>query len=502
MVDIKSFSLSLPSFIERSYFISPGVVSVIFKVLWSFFTFLVVTLLIEYGLAAVGSKTETKQKSLWSFHSDYNQVQSIANGRWGGMLLNLPSLRVTLGFLFWISIYAFELLFSLSIDNAYITHYNGTSCVGRIDNVTAMSSTMWYKGATLTSYAPPQNSTLLRQLLNQKRVGNIALFGDGIFGVSPADGIYKKDQAINVARIGFNCNSTTYLQRSAHGTIYSEPTPGIMEMYNISTPHYANISGYEIGELVTGYVTLRTIDKHSLIRTGGNSSEIYLVLLSNPRSLLPDMNGIVYNSTVFLSECTLFYEYGSVTIIQEGHLNETNIAGSYKKVDNETVDTKYGDADVFHFLYGNPYFLSTFDFPDIFLNTEYNKTYPETLKIINNMIAAHVLSGLDPYADVCTFNQESVPIYFYVLGTRMSFGYIIIGVVFAVAVLLLLAAYAFTMFTKEERTQWLLYSKDSRFAGYISTGDNMNENTFKMNAKNIYINNEEIEERFINDKKL
>jgi hypothetical protein len=501
MFDIKSFALSLPSFIERSYFISPGVVNVIFKVLWSTFTFLVVTLLIEYGLAAVGSKRESKKKSLWRFHSEYNQVQSIANGRWGGMFLNLPSLRVALGFLFWISIYTCELLFSLSIDNAYITRYSGTSCVGRIDNVTAMSSTMWYKGATLMSYAPPQNSTLLRQLLNQKRVGNIALLGDGIFGVSPNDGIYKKDQIINVARIGFNCNSTTYLQRSAHGTIYSEPTPGTIQMSNLTTPHYSNISALDIGELVTGYVTLRTIDKHGLIKSGANSSEIYLVLLSNPRSLLPDLNGIVYNSTVFLSECTLFYEYGSVTTLQEGHLNETNVAGTYKKVANETIDTKYSDADVFHFLYGNPYFLSTFDFPDVFLNTEYNKTYPETFKMINNMIAAHVLSGLDPYADLCTFNQESVPIYLYVLGTRMSFGYIIVGVIFAVVALLLLATFAFTMFTKEERRQWLLYSKDSRFAGYISTGDNMDENTFKTNAKTIYLSNEESEKNFVHYKK-
>jgi hypothetical protein len=490
MFDIQSFALSLPSFIEKSYFISPGVVSVVFKVIWSIFTFLLVTLLVQYGLASIGIK-DMKQKTIWQVQSDYTKVQSVSNGRWGGMLLNLSSIRVILGFFFWIFIYAFELLFSLSIDNAYMTRYNGTDCVGRVDNLTSMTSSMWYNGGRSAGGSPAANSTLLRQLLNQKRAGNFALLGDGIFSVSSGDAMYKKNQVINVARSGFDCdtNHTLYLKRSAQNGVYKELSPGRFESGNFSTPNFGNISMSDLDTLVAGYVNLEIIypQNETYPVTTVDNRPIYLFLISNPTNDFVDMNDAVYNSSVFLTECTLHYEYGQVTIAQDGYLNETNIGDSYIKVSDNKLDVEFVNSSIDGFVFGNKYFVSTLDFPDIFLNTDYNKTYLETLELSNNILSAHLLCGLDPYADLCTYNQEQIPVYISVLGTSMSFGYILIGVLFAVISILSLSAFAIAMFTKEERKRWLLYSIDWRFTGYIFKGDNMSHKEFKQYAQDTHV---------------
>lgn len=488
MIDIRSFTLSLPSFIERSYFISPGVVSVIFKVIWSIFTFLVVTFLIQYGLAATGIKENEmgkKQKSLWHFHQDYSKIQSVSNGRWGGMISNLPSIRVILGFLFWIFIYAFELLFSLSIDNAYITNYNGTACVGRVNNFTTMKTTMWYSGVTVSGVQPPQNSTLLRQLLNQKQVGNIVLLGDGIFAISPTDALYKKNQEINVARTGFNCDYTVNLEKFAHGEIYYPPSPGS----NISTPNFPNVTSSDLGILAHGYVNLNMVVRERTVIVPGTTDDyMFLILVSNPTTAnAPDINQLTYNSSVILQECTTFYEYGVVTIAEDGYLNETSIGESYRKIDNDTVDREFHNSYMDSRLIIDTYLLSLYDYPNELLDIHYNKTYPETMKIANSILAAHLVNGLDTSVDLCTFNQEQVPVYYSVLGTKMSFGYILLGGAFAIVVLLILSAIAFAMFSQEERRGWLLYSNDWRFAGYIYTGSNIDQRTFNDHAKNIYI---------------
>ncbi|KAI8889399.1 hypothetical protein K501DRAFT_266942 [Backusella circina FSU 941] len=494
MVDIQSFVLSLPSFVERSYFISPGIVSVIFKVIWSTFTFLVVTLLVQYGFASIGMKGEVKQKTIWQVQSDYTKIQSISNGRWGGMLLNLPSTRVILGFLFWLSIYAFELLFSLSIDNAYMTRYNGTDCVGRVDNLTSMTSSMWYNVARGGGgQAPATNSTLLRQLLNQKRAGNFALLGDGIFSISSGDAIFKKNQTINVARSGYNCNnnSTLYLKRTPENGVYKDLPSGAQQWGNFSTPTFNNITMNDVGNLVSGYLNLKNIypsNRPDEPMTADNRT-IYLLLISNPTNADIDINDAVYNSSVFLTECTLFYEYGQVTIAKDGYLNETNIGNSYRKVSDNTLDVEFVKTNIDTNIYQNKYFLSTIDFPDVFLNADYNKTYLDTLKLANNILSAHLLCGLDPNADLCTYNQEQIPVYISVLGTSMSFGYILVGVIFTVVSIAILFIFAIAMFTKEERKQWLLYSIDWRFTGYISKGSNMDQKEFKKYAMDTHVNN-------------
>jgi hypothetical protein len=453
---------------------------------------MVITFLIRYGLGAVAIKNTDPDKgeeTVWNTYRNYSKVQSISNGRWGDMVFNLPSKRVILGFLFWLTIYAFELLFSLSIDSDYVIHYNGTNCVGRADNLTALTSSMWSDTAIFyTLSKPPRNNTLLRELLNQRHVGNIGLLGNGIHTIAPIDGQYKQNQTVNVGKTGFDCTSTTPFGKTNGGGIYDLASlgKGPLQMSGLSTPNYHNFSDEDIGIIQTGYVNLRMALSTSMTNATANGTTLFLILVSNPFTHLGDINQLKYNATVFLSECTIFYEHGVVTVLQDGYLNETNIGESYKKVDS-AIEADFLNSGVGNLLNEDSYFLSLYDYPDRLVNTEYNSTYPETMKIANDIIAAHLLNGLDPNADLCTFNQEQVPVYISALGTRMSFGYILIGVVFAIVSLTILYMFALTMFTNSQRNRWLLYSRDWRFTGYIFTGNIMDKNKFKAHAKDGYI---------------
>ncbi|KAI8883032.1 hypothetical protein K501DRAFT_273141 [Backusella circina FSU 941] len=497
MVDVQSFVLNLPSFIERSYFISPGIVSVIFKVIWSIFTFLVVTTMIQYGFASIGIRsspaTENKQKSLWHAQREYSQVQSISNGRWGDMLFNLPSIRIILGLLFWLFIYAFELLFSLSIDNAYITHYNGTNCIGRIADYKMMANSMWDPSYMYASSSVvPTNSTLLRQLINQKQVGNFALLGDGIFTISPVNALYSKGQRINVSRTGLNCTSTIPFKRTDTGLPYRLAEDGSTVVGNISTEHFFNFPVTSFDSTQYAYINLALTSTNYTAADISNPEKdfesYFLLTIGNPLGLRQeDINVKVYNSSIFVNDCTFFYEEGYVTIDKEGYLNQTNVADSFMPVFNQTLYDEYRNASLTQNFHFTKTFLAVFEYPDRFLNPKYNETYLDTLTAVNDIVAAHYLNGLDPNADPCSFNQEQVPVYVSVLGTRMSFGYIIIGVAFAVISLSALAAFAFTFFSPKERTRWILYTRDWRFTGYIASGEQMDKKSFKMYSKEMMV---------------
>jgi hypothetical protein len=409
------------------------------------------------------------------------------------MFFNLPSIRIILGFLFWLFIYAFELLFSLSIDNAYITHYNGTNCIGRVADYKMMTDHMWDPSLQYArSNVLPTNSTLIRQLINQKQVGNFALLGDGIFTISPVNALYSKNQRINVSRTGLNCTTTIPFKRYDSGLPYRLAADNSPIVGNITTEHFSNIPVNSFDSTEYGYINLNIVSRNytavDLDTLQEDYEAYFLLVVANPLGLRAnDTNVKEYNNSIFVNDCTFFYEQGYVTVDKEGYLNETNIADSFVPVFNQTLYDEYRNGSLTHYFRTSYTFLALFEYPDRFLNPRYNENYVDSLKTVNDIVAAHYLNGLDPYADPCTFNEEQVPVYISVIGTRMSFGYIIIGVAFAVVSLAILAGFAFTFFSQQERTRWILYTRDWRYTGYIASGDQMDKKTFKKYAKEMMV---------------
>jgi hypothetical protein len=503
MVDIHAFNLKLPLFVERSYYISPGVVSVIFKVIWSLFLFILVFFVVEQGLGAIAmqnSQQNDKKDSLLNLHKNYLQVQGISRGRWGEMVRSISSRRTLLGLLFWAILYGFETLFSLSIDNSPIIHYNGTNCVGRIANYDF--DPFFTFDVSKGSIAPlSKNNTLLRQLTNQKSVGNIVMLGDGIFTIAPPDGLYTQGQEITVSRAGINCNTTYFsdIWMNGQGYIYGVHDNG--SITSTSTPLFPNISLDNMSPLSYGYVSLKKIDTLSIDGPNSDAYKVtFLIAVSNPvYNKANDINKKLFNSTVFLNECAVFYEHGYVTMVVDGALNKTNISGNYTKVDNKTLEEEFQNSNIPTFLDLNSNWFTLYDYPDTFVNPTHNQTYLDILKTANDIIAAYFLSPFDPYADLCTFNQEETPIYISVIGTTMSFGYIIVAVAFAFVTLAILSLFVLVMYTKEERNGWFLYSKDWCYEGFLTTGSQMDKKEFEKYAEEVTIKSHSLKESAVDD---
>jgi hypothetical protein len=261
---------------------------------------------------------------------------------------------------------------------------------------------------------------------------------------------------------------------------------------NITTEHFFNIPVTSFDSTEYGYINLNITNTDYTAVDRDNPEEDYdmyfLLAIANPLGLREnDTNVKEYNNSIFVNDCTFFYEQGYVTVDKEGYLNETNIADSFVPVFNQTLYDEYRNASLIPYFRTSNTFLSLLEYPDRFLNPRYNENYVDSLKTVNDIVAALYLNGLDPYADPCTFNEEQVPVYISVIGTRMSFGYIIVGIAFAVVSLAILAGFAFTFFSQQERTRWVLYTRDWRYTGYIASGDQMDKKTFKKYAKEMMV---------------
>lgn len=447
----------IPLFIDVKLNISPGVVSTFLSIFWMVFISILTKILVKKAYIAYNLNFDKNRSQLYITYKD---TSNISNGFLYDMIKSILlknskiKKRLILGFILWMIIYILKEIFSLSINNSLILVNGEKKCAGFIKEKYIITDNNWISFST-SNYVP-SNITQIKTLLNFETLENIVMLGNGMFTTIPYNTIVPSGEKISVNKVDINCTYHTVPDA------YLSDFGYILGSDEINT---TNFKGIYINNIIkTAYSTNILLINHTHIygNTKKNDSN-FLLLISNSINALKnnsDINYINNNTHFLLCDCNILYTNGYIINNKTGYLNKSNINNNYHFL-RDMSDLIYkpinakGDTTnvIYKLIYDNKLF-SPYDYPDILLDINYNKTFKETLSYANDIIASRLLSSIDPKIDSCLItNYNETNSLIYITGTRFSLGYIILAILIPIFIIILMFIFLknwqdFVMFTQ------------------------------------------------------